>query len=199
VRVTIGVQRKEGRPSFGSEGASVELSFDLPDDSITANPAGLVDQIRRGQALADRAVEESLARTRDAHQVEPDRQPRPVIEPDRARQPSQARPPSEPEPDRQAPRRWDADPGSKPHDGAPRSGRELVPWSRKREQSGQFPGLFKRLVAYGRSQGFPEMMTAWSYSEVGMAVSAVLGAGYDDEPEPAPSRNGYHNGNGNGR
>ena len=175
--------------------------MDVPDGEITTNPAGLVDTIRRAQALADQCVEESLARTRDEqHQVDP-RGPRPVIEPDRDRQPSQARPPSTPQVDRQAPA-GQYNPTHGPDgaarfktDGFPRCGRELVPWSRKREESGDCPGMFKRLVAYGKAVGYPEMMNSWDGQQVKEAVYAVTGGPdqYDDEEPAAPvGRNGYH-------
>jgi hypothetical protein len=222
MKLVLTVCRKEGRPGYSSEGATAEVHLEVSEATISANPLSLIEEARRGYALLDQVVTEQLGRTAPAAAAEPaslgwvhgedDRKPVVVSNgngiargngepiPARSGLPSQGRPPSAPEPARQEPRRpadRDADPRSKPNDGAPKDGRQLVPWARKREQSGQFPGLFRRLVAYGRSQNFPEMMTAWSYNEVNMAVSAVLGAGYDDEPEPEPaSRNGYHNGNG---
>jgi hypothetical protein len=58
-------------------------------------------------------------------------------------------------------------------------------------------------VAYGKSQGFPEMVNTWGAEHVNAAVYGVLGSAdqYDPEPEPAPAgRNGaYSNGHANGR
>ena len=197
MKCTIQVNRKEGRSNYGSEGASVEFTLDVPDGEITSNPAGLVDTIRRAQALADQCVEESLARTRtEPHHVEEVSSTTPA----RDRLPSQARPPSAPEPTRQYDPRIGPDGAARfKTDGFPRSGRELVPWSRKREESGAYPGLFKRLVAYGKSQGFREMVNTWNADEVKEAVYGVLGDGFD-EPEPEPvGHNGYHsNGHSNG-
>lgn len=213
MRVTVSISRKIGQANFGSEGAMCEVALDLSEQSVSANPASLADEIRRAYALAEQVVGEQLAR----HQVDVDpRGPRPVIEPDRDRLPSQARPPSAPEPDRQPARQSGGyDPKIGPDggprwktDGFPKCGRELVPWARKREESGACPGLFKRLCAFGRAVGYADRVTEWSGSEVSAAVHAVLGGAdqYDDEPEPSVipaghnGHNGYHsNGNGNGR
>jgi hypothetical protein len=192
VRVTISVNRKIGQPNYGSEGAGCELTLDLSEQNVSTNPASLIDECRRGYALCEQVVSEQLAQ----HQVEP------PAAPARDRLPSQARPPSEPEPDRRPPRRGGYDRGHGPDgaarfktDGFPRTGRELVPWSRKREESGENPGLFKRLVAYGRAVGYPDRMTEWNRDEVNTAVNAVIGEQYDDDPEPAPAgRNGHGNG-----
>ena len=190
MRVTIGVNRKEGRPGYGSEGASCELTLDLSEQSVSANPASLADEIRRAYALAEQVVGEQLAR----HQVDVDpRGPRPVIEPDRDRQPSQARPPSQPEPTRQPPA-GQYDPRIGPDgaarfktDGRPKSGRELLGWSRKQD-----PSVFKRLCQYGKAVGFPDLMNAWDASQTSEAFYAVTGGPdqYDAEPEPEPAYNG---------
>jgi hypothetical protein len=187
LKVTYG--QKQGRPDYSSEQAGVEITLEVSEKTVSESPASLVDEIRRGFALCRAEVLHQL----DQHQVEP------PAAPARDRLPSQARPPSEPEPDRRPPHRGGYDRGHGPDgaarfktDGFPRTGRELVPWSRKREESGENPGLFKRLVAYGRAVGYPDRMTEWNRDEVNTAVNAVIGDPYDDEPEPAPAgRNGH--------
>jgi hypothetical protein len=217
MQIKVSVCRKEGRPGYGSEGASCELTLDVAERTVSDSPASLVDEIRRAYSLAETAVSEQLARHPAAPAAAAPIEPQdlgwvhnaPAV-PTAATNglPSQARAPSAPEPDRQ-PRPGSYSPPPGPdgaarwqQNGRPRNGRELVPWSRKLEQSGQCPGVFKRLVQYGRSQNFPEMMTAWSQFEVDDALRAVVGEGFDDEPAAAPvgrNGNGYHNGNGNGR
>jgi hypothetical protein len=195
--------QKQGRPEYSSEQAGVEITLDVSEKTVSESPASLVDEIRRAFQLCRDEVLHQL----DQHQVEHQHQhqPDPPAAPARDRLPSQARAPSEPEPDR--PRRGGyepkqgSDPSSKPHNGFPRSGRELVPWAKKREESGEFPNLWKRLVGYGVAQDFPGRVVEWSRDEVTEAVRAVLGAQYDDDPEPAQNghSNGYGGRNGNGR
>jgi len=194
MQLKVGISRKEGRPGYGSEGAIVEIMLDVAERTVSESPASLVDEIRRAFALCETAVGEQLARTApaDHHQVEPAR--------DRDRQPSQARPPSEPEPDRQPPRRGRYDPDEGPdgakrwqHDAEPKSGRELIAWARKKEERGESPGLFKRLVRFGESQGYPPRIVDWSRDEVYDATAAVRRGTDTDEParNGTASRNGY--------
>ena len=210
MKITIGVNRKIGQPNYGSEGASCELTLDVAEQSVSDHPESLVSEIRRAYSLAEQAVGEQLAR----HQVAGDpRGPRPVIEPDRqplvgngsARGPGERwRPDRAPStPASQAPN-GQYDPQVGPDgaarfktDGFPRSGRELCPWAKKREESGQCPNLWKRLIGFGVASNFPSRVVEWSREEVSAAVRAVLGGAdqYDDEPAPAPASNGYHNGN----
>ena len=195
VKIIVSWAQTAGRPNYSSDRAGIELQLDLSEQTVSEHPESLVSEIRRAYALAEQAVREQLARhdgQHDHHQVEA--QP-----PARDRLPSQGRAPSEPEPNRQPPRQYPRsqpnDPAGRAHNGFPRSGRELVPWSKKREESGQFPNLFKRLVGFGVAQNFPARVVDWQLEEVTEAVHAVLGEGYDDdEPEPAAGRNGYHNG-----
>jgi hypothetical protein len=193
VRITVSVCRKDGRPGYGSEGASCELTVDVAETSVGSCAAPLVDEIRRCYALADQVVTEQLARSAGPAPVEPVRQ----AEPDRDRRLSQARPPSEPEPERPASRQSGGYDRTHGPDGAarwqqngrPKSGRELIACSRKREESGESPGLFKRLVRYGESQGFPPRVVDWSREEVDDAIRGVLAE--QDDDAPAPARNGY--------
>jgi hypothetical protein len=125
-------------------------------------------------ALCDQAVAEQLAR----HQVEP-QNPGPVREPQPAR--------GESWDDRHPNQR--RDPDSRGHDGWPRSGRELYPFARKREESGQCPGLIKRLMNYGRAVGHPDRIADWSGPQVDQALRSVLPA--YDTPEAPAGQNGY--------
>ena len=202
MKVSIAVNQKVGMPNYGSAGASCEITLDLAEHTVSEHPEALVTEIRRAYALAQDAVAEQLARQTAAapepaqkHEPEPPRR-----EPDYDRRPSQGRQPSEREPDR-PPVNGRYNPTHGPdgaarwqQNGAPKSGRELMAWSRKREESGENPGLFKRLEAYGRAVGYPGLMREWDRDMVNAAVSVVLG-----QAEPATAgRNGYHNGNGNG-
>ena len=194
--MTVSFAKTQGLPAYSSVRAGLDLEIDIPEAACNECPEVIVAEIRRAYQLAETEVAGQLAR----HQVDPE----PPAAPSRDRLPSQARPPSEPEPDRQ-PRRPEPETERRgpsagwPADSFPKSGRQLIAWSRKREESGENPGLFKRLVAYGRAVGYADRMTEWSGSEVSEAVHAVLGGPdqYDDEPAPA-GRNGYHNGNGHG-
>lgn len=193
MKIVIGVNRKVGMPNYSSDGASCEITLDLSEQSVSANPASLVDEIRRAYSLAEQAVSEQL----DRHAAPGVEQP-----PARAGLPSQARPPSTPQVDRQTPA-GQYDPQVGPDgsarwktDGFPRSGRELVPWAKKREESGQCPNLWKRLIGFGVASNFPSRVVEWSREEVSAAVHAVLGGDDQYDDEPAPATNGYHNGNG---
>jgi hypothetical protein len=170
VKITVSVCRKEGRPSYGSEGATCQGEVDAPDD----NPSPVITW---AYALCDQAVAEQLAR----HRPEPE----PLPNPPPPREPAQP-----------AGGSWDQrhpnqrrEPDSRPHDGWPRSGRELYPFARKREESGQCPGLIKRLTNYGRAVGHPDRIADWSGPQVDQALRSVLPA--YDEPAPAET-NGYH-------
>ena len=191
MQLKVGISRKEGRPGYGSEGAMVEIVLDVAERTVSESPASLVDEIRRAFSLCETAVSEQLARTApaDHHQVEPEPAPR-----DRDRQPSQVRPPSEPEPARQPPRRGRYDDQVGPdgadrwqRDGEPKSGRELIAWARKKEERGESPGLFKRIVRFGEAQGFPPRVVDWNRDEVYTATAAVRRGTDTDEP----ARNGY--------
>ena len=182
MRCTIQVNRKEGRSNYGSEGASVEFSLDVPDGEITTNPAGLVDTIRRAQALADQCVEESLARTRDEQQAEPpDRAPVVVSRGNGIKEG-----PGERIPTRQPTRRA-ADPDAD----LPGDSRQLAARGRKVDQ-GAVPGYWKALLALGRDNGWSGRILDWDNEQ----VSAGIDLYHDmlDNPAPAPRNGAYSNG-----
>jgi hypothetical protein len=168
VKVTVSVCRKVGRPNFGSEGASCEITLDVPDD----HPEVLTAQVAWAYATADASVTEQLAKSAVSHCEPMVTQPAP--QPARGtwddRHPNQRR-----------------EPDSREHDGWPRSGRELYPFARKREESGQCPGLIKRLVGYGRAVGHPDRIADWNRDQVEQALRSVLPA-YDEAPAGS---NGY--------
>jgi hypothetical protein len=183
--------QKSGRPEFSSESAGVELTLEVSEKTVSESPASLVDEIRRGFELCRAEVLHQL------HQVEPA-----PAAPARAGLPSQGRAPSTPTPERQPPA-GQYNPTHGPDgaarfktDGFPRSGRELVPWAKKREESGQCQNLWKRLIGFGVASNYPSRVVEWSREEVSAAVHAVLGGDDQYDPEPAPATNGFHNGNG---
>jgi len=184
MKCVISWAKTMGLPAYSSARASIDLEVSIPEASCSECPDVIVAELRRAFLLAQAEVDHQLATVLpDQHQLERPEQP-PASQPDRPARQSGGYDPKR-GPDGAA--RWKTD-------GFPRSGRELVPWSRKREESGACPGLFKRLVAFGRSQNFPEMVNTWNADEVKEAVYGVLGDGFD-EPEPEPAHNG-HNGNG---
>jgi hypothetical protein len=193
MKCVISWAKTMGLPAYSSARASIDLEVSIPEASCSECPDVIVAELRRAFLLAQAEVDHQLATVLpDQHQLERPEQP-PASQPDRPARQSGGYDPKR-GPDGAA--RWKTD-------GFPRSGRELVPWSQKREESGACPGLFRRLVAYGKSQGFPEMVNTWGAEHVNAAVYGVLGSAdqYDPEPEPAPAgRNGaYSNGHANGR
>jgi hypothetical protein len=199
MKLTLAVHRKEGRPGYGSEGASAEITLDLSEATVSDNPLSLIQEAQRVYGLLDSLVADQLAKS--AADVEPSARRPP--EPEPWENPvhcngsmagivagNNSRPPAR-QPARQEPR-----------DDTPRDGRQLIAWARRREESGECPGLFRRLTAYGKAVGFPSRVVEWTPDDVAAAVDAVMGDG-DPEPQPAPaSRNGHngyhHNGHSNG-
>lgn len=224
MKCVISWAKTMGLPAYSSARAAVDMTVDVegPPEVIVSEIRRAFDLVKAEVArqLDQLVVEPAEPEPTDlgwVHNAPAVPVGRNGNGPDRDRQPSQARPPSEPEPARPATQqqqqepyrngtrteRYDGQviergtPGGKGHDGFPRSGRELVPWAKKREESGQFPNLWKRLVGYGVAQDFPGRVVEWSRDEVTEAVRAVLGEGHDDEPDPEPPP--ARNGNGTGR
>jgi hypothetical protein len=175
MKITVSVSRKIGQPNYGSEGASCEITVDVAEKTVGADPAALVDECRRGYSLAEQVVSEQLHR----HQVEQQPAAATVAPPPAAAEPpahrnghSNGKHLSESHP-------W-ADPSSKPHNGRPRSGRELYPWAKRLEESGQCPKLVRRLAGYGKGEEFPDRMTEWSREQVDEAIAEVVSKQYDE-------------------
>ena len=163
------------------------------------------------------------APTNPPPRIEPDRerypsQARPAEPPDRDpnyRPPNQpARRQADPEPERrnyddhrdqqqQEPyrngRRTErGEPGGKANNGNPRNGRQLMGWAKRLEDSGQFSGLTKRIVSFGRAVGFPEMVVSWDGQQVDQCLNAIIPPEQPQYDEPARNGNGHTNGYGNG-
>jgi hypothetical protein len=190
LQLKVSYGRKEGRPGYGSEQALVEIMLDVSEPTVSANPAALTDEIRRGFALCEAAVAEQLAQ----HAAEPAAETRPADRPDRGSGlPSQARPPSEPEPERQRPRQTPRGPTAthRPWNGRalPDCGRQLYAWSR-REEEGGLHGFVRALVDMGKRQGFPPRLTEWDGPEIDAAIE--FWNEYRDQSRAG--QNGYQNG-----
>jgi hypothetical protein len=164
MKVTVSVCRKEGRPNYGSEGATCQVEIDAPDD----NPGPV---ITFAYALCDQAVAEQLGRHQGA--VEP--------------QPAQPQNPRESWEQRNHTR---AEPGSRGHDSRPRDGRQCYAWAKRLEEDGRCPGLVGRLNRFGKALNYPSRMAEWSRAMVDAALAAVLPD--QDVPEAPATRNGYH-------
>ncbi len=215
MKLTVSFSKKAGLPNYGSAGASIEITTEVPEGAVSECPEVIVAEIRRSFQLAETEVLHQLARQVEA--------PAPSAPPEPASlgwvhgDPE----PTAPRPTARQAERYDPTPScngsmggivagansraarqparQEPRDDTPRDGRQLIAWARRLEESGEFPGLFKRVTAYGKAAGFPSRVVEWSPDDVAAAVAVVMGDD-DPEPEPAPVRNGYRNGyhNGNG-
>lgn len=169
MKITVTVSRKIGQPNYGSEGAGCEITLETAEKSASANPAALVDEIRRAYALAETAVSEQLA----YHQVEqqqPAAAEAPAAGSNGYSQSKSRTTTGKGNPD--AHRQY----GLGPHNGRPKNGRELYPWAKRLEESNEFPKLTRKLAEYGKGQEFPDRMVDWSREEVEKALSELVGA-----------------------
>lgn len=160
MRVVLGVNRKIGQPNYGSEGASCEITLDLPEDSARVVDH-LVAEIRAAYALAEQAVTEQLSRRggpgSSAELPPPARPvvapPRPVVAP--------APPPPPPPPV------FNAAPGRFPP--PPATGRALFGWVKDRDAESTDAGLLRYVSGWAKLQGFPARMVDWSPEQAAAA------------------------------
>jgi hypothetical protein len=111
--IRLAVNRKEGAPNYGSNGASCEVSIDLPED-FSVEMTTAVANI--WYVAITNAVDTQLSKMRQpaaTPPAEPERQP----EPERPRYPERRR----------------NDGGQWQGSGPPRTGRELLGWARKHD------------------------------------------------------------------
>ncbi len=64
LKLTVGLSKKVGLPSYGSLGASCGLEVELPDPALHADPEAFQRQVRDAFAACARAVQEELDRRR---------------------------------------------------------------------------------------------------------------------------------------
>jgi hypothetical protein len=181
MKLVLSICRKEGRPGYGSEGATAEVHLELAERTVSENPLSLIEEARRGYAFLDQVVSEQLARTApDAPPVEPpvmtlgyvhgDPDPPASQTPARDRLPSQGRAPSTPEPARTEPRRPPAPGNGNGQGGPPRDGRALYSWL-KRQDEEHDAGLLRYVSRWGKLQEFGERMVEWSQEQVAEALA----------------------------
>jgi hypothetical protein len=108
--IRLSVNRKEGAPNYGSNGASCEVSIDLPED-FSVEMTTAVANI--WYVAITQAVDTQLAKMRAPAPAQPDDQPA--------------------EPQRRYPERRRVDGGQWQGSGPPRTGRELLGWARKHD------------------------------------------------------------------
>jgi hypothetical protein len=170
MKITVSVCRKIGMPNYSSEGATCSIETECDDAQALATA-------RLAYATAEQLVSEQL----NHHKVE---QPQP--QPAAAAAVAPARPPAAEEPPGRRNGNGKGSPNSQrqygqgPHNGRPHCGRELYPWSKRLEESGECPKLSRRLSQYGDAEGFPKRMIDWSREQVNEAISEVVEKQYDE-------------------
>jgi hypothetical protein len=165
MKLVLSVCRKEGRPGYGSEGATAEVHLEVSEATISANPLSLIEEARRGYALLDQVVSEQLARTGTVVPVATNGH----APTDRAGLPSQARAPSAPEPARPAVN-GRANGNGYTNAGPPRDGRALFAWC-KRQDEEHDAGLLRYITRWGKLQGYADRMVDWDDFQVVAAVA----------------------------
>jgi hypothetical protein len=152
MNLKLGVSRKEGTPSYGSNGASAEIEIELdPDFSV--------EMVSQASALWHQAltaaVDSQLARMRTAPRPEPRPEPEPPFIPRRQRNDQPA-----PRPERPIdPNRLRNDGGPWRGAGPPATGRELLGWARKHGQD-------KAVFELGKAWDLPDRVIDWDPRDV---------------------------------
>jgi len=154
MRITVSVCRKEGRPDYGSEGASCEISFEVADDS----PAAEVAAARAyWSAWCRAAVDADLAAARPAPA------PRAEAPPAKERRDWQTADHGE------AARRTDGRTGRRAakddDDDAPRTGRALMAKLKDFDERNDAQ-VFKHVAAYMKRRGNDARMVDWGKADV---------------------------------
>ena len=171
LKLNVSVCRKEGRPDYGSEGASCSIELEV-DGSLAENPEAFHSRIKALYRLADHAVSDQLS---GGHSAPPARRPDPEPEPDRNGY-------ANGRPDRgeySAPRDRRDDPppsrtrtNGKGFDGDPRTGKAMFKWIK--DQDGLYDlDLLKWLTQWAKLQQYPGRFDEWNADEVACGVRAV--------------------------
>ncbi len=172
----LAICKKVGAPNFGSNGASCELTVELPPDA-SLEMIGALAALHYNSIRA--AVDAELAILR---QSEPDRQPEP--EPDSGYVPRRQRTePPAPRPERPI------NPNMLRNDGGPwrgrpeipEDGRQLLGWAKRNGQD-------KALLNAGERFGLPGRIVTWNQDEVRDV--------YEYLTQESGQANGHRNGNG---
>ena len=163
MKITMEYSRKEGRPNYGSEGASVSIQLDCGDD-----PASVAAALAAGFTVCRRAVEDQLATADSPEDADADPAP-PAHRPDRTA-------------DRPAPARWEAPTDNRspdriqydrnrPTPATPRDGRQLCAWVKKMEAA--HPLWPQWLKEWGEENNLSWKWTDWDRETVRQAVEAL--------------------------
>jgi hypothetical protein len=170
-KISVTVCRKDGRPNYGSEGASCSIERDV-DDELLERPALTAEFIRGMYAIAEASVAEKIASSTPRPKIQPMTQaeadaPDPVQA--RVNQPPPAATPA-PAPSASTP-----PPGRKTYygnnDAPPKSGKGLYAWAKDRSAVPWFEDL-------GRKQAPPlsKLLNDWSPEWVSWAHGQYLSA-----------------------
>jgi hypothetical protein len=198
VKITVTVCRKEGRPNYGSEGATCSIEFEADDALIDHRPEyrQMVDRL---YAAAEDSVKRQLGRASEPKGGAPN--------PGATQQPTApaGHQPSAPGLTNGKPRNiWGAPPrpqspppprGQYPPPGGPvdrhfagdrppRSGKQLFAWARRQEDH-YGPGLIQWLTAWGEAHGYGALFRDWpsdailaAHAEAAEKMAAGAAEGY---------------------
>lgn len=184
-KISVTVCRKDGRPNYGSEGASCTIERDIDDDMLE-RPALTAQFIESMYMIAEASVAGKLASSTPRPKIQPMTQaevdtPDPRYPAPRPAAPPASIPPSTPS---TPPPVGQPPPGKRTfygNDGAPKSGKGLFGWAKDRGAVAWFEDLGRRQVP-----PLPKMLAEWSADWVTYAVAEYGKACIP----PVPSANG---------
>jgi hypothetical protein len=170
MKIRLCVHRKEGRPSYGSDGVGLELELEL-DSSLLNSPGAFGDCIRLHFGMLEREVADELDRLRSASE------PEPAPEPARTAQNGAGR--------ALTPR--DGQPVNRPAERVPRSGKQL--WAMCADD-----GRLDELTALADHFGYDRWVANWDGDMIGKVWDALMAPEPAPPPPPAPKQQPRRNG-----
>jgi hypothetical protein len=162
LKVSISYGRKDGRPSYSSESASVTLETEIDDPSA-------VPALARSLFVKARNIVNAELTSQPAEPVSPRRESPapagPAGRPFRESAPPPSRNGSAPPP------RGDR-PGDGPTDRPPTTGKALFAWVKRQEETTGLD-VMRPLQAWAKRQGLPGRFSDWTPEEVADGVSVA--------------------------
>jgi hypothetical protein len=171
------VNRKQGAPNYGSDGASAEIEITL-DDELPLQ--AVCDVMPIWYKALEQSVTAELARQaagRLSGPAEPPARHSEPVRPDPAPQP-------QPQPRREYPTGHTTGTNPRPYVGrpdVPEDGRQLLGWARRLNRN-------EEMIALGKSWRLPSRVIEWTAGEVADVFQTLTSA--DGPPRNGHSRNG---------
>ena len=163
MRLTIEITKKVGLPNYGSTSATIGIALDVAD-AIADEGDDLAVKLEQLQQLARALVEADLGEQLAAHPADRPTIARPTADRHQVEPATDADGWPEPVPVRPGTVR---DPGFDPQ-----GGKQLYTWSKKQEEAG-IPGVLKRLMAFGKGEGYPARIVECDGVQTHAALKAI--------------------------